>query len=102
VPYRSSGCEDVFALLYIGMNIMDEREGRHEHNYPNVFIASAFQRNIHFILNSYTLYVFLEHTDRRMPYQLITDLTPSGDQPEAIRELVEGLRRGTNTRRFLA
>ncbi len=29
-----------------------------------------------------------------MPYQLITDLTPAGDQPEAIRQLVEGLRRG--------
>ncbi len=29
-----------------------------------------------------------------MPYQLITDLKPSGDQPEAIRQLVEGLNRG--------
>jgi excinuclease ABC subunit B len=29
-----------------------------------------------------------------MPYQLITDLSPAGDQPEAIRQLVEGLRRG--------
>ena len=29
-----------------------------------------------------------------MPYELITDLTPSGDQPEAIRQLVEGLKRG--------
>lgn len=29
-----------------------------------------------------------------MPYQLITDLTPSGDQPDAIRQLAEGLQRG--------
>ena len=29
-----------------------------------------------------------------MPYLLTTDLTPSGDQPEAIRQLVEGLTRG--------
>ena len=29
-----------------------------------------------------------------MPYQLITDLTPKGDQPEAIRQLCEGLDRG--------
>lgn len=29
-----------------------------------------------------------------MPYELISDLHPSGDQPEAIRQLVEGLRRG--------
>jgi len=29
-----------------------------------------------------------------LPYELITDLTPSGDQPEAIRQLVEGLKRG--------
>jgi len=29
-----------------------------------------------------------------MPYQLISDLTPSGDQPEAIRQLVEGIKRG--------
>ncbi len=29
-----------------------------------------------------------------MPYRLVTDLEPSGDQPEAIRQLVEGLRRG--------
>lgn len=29
-----------------------------------------------------------------MSYQLITDLMPSGDQPEAIRELAEGLSRG--------
>jgi excinuclease ABC subunit B len=29
-----------------------------------------------------------------MPYQLITDLTPAGDQPEAIKQLVEGLQRG--------
>jgi excinuclease ABC subunit B len=28
------------------------------------------------------------------PFRLTTDLTPAGDQPEAIRELVEGLRRG--------
>jgi excinuclease ABC subunit B len=47
-----------------------------------------------FIWNSYTLYVFPEQTDRRMPYQLITDLTPAGDQPEAIREIVKGLQRG--------
>jgi excinuclease ABC subunit B len=29
-----------------------------------------------------------------MPYQLISDLRPSGDQPEAIRQLIEGLQRG--------
>ena len=29
-----------------------------------------------------------------MAYQLISDLTPSGDQPEAIRQLLEGIRRG--------
>ncbi len=29
-----------------------------------------------------------------MPYELITDLTPAGDQPDAIRQLVEGLKRG--------
>ncbi len=29
-----------------------------------------------------------------MPYQLITDLRPSGDQPEAIRQLSDGLNRG--------
>jgi excinuclease ABC subunit B len=29
-----------------------------------------------------------------MSYQLITDLRPSGDQPEAIRQLVEGVKRG--------
>ena len=29
-----------------------------------------------------------------MPYRLMSDLTPSGDQPEAIRQLVEGLQRG--------
>jgi excinuclease ABC subunit B len=29
-----------------------------------------------------------------MPYQLITDLKPAGDQPEAIRQLIEGLERG--------
>jgi excinuclease ABC subunit B len=29
-----------------------------------------------------------------MPYQLITELKPSGDQPEAIRQLIEGVNRG--------
>src|SRR3990170_576437 len=29
-----------------------------------------------------------------MPYQLNSDMTPSGDQPEAIRQLVEGVQRG--------
>ena len=29
-----------------------------------------------------------------MSFQLITDLVPAGDQPEAIRQLVEGLKRG--------
>ena len=29
-----------------------------------------------------------------MPYQLTTDLVPSGDQPEAIKQLTEGLLRG--------
>jgi excinuclease ABC subunit B len=29
-----------------------------------------------------------------MPYKLISDLRPSGDQPEAIRQLIEGLQRG--------
>ncbi|HVN47327.1 MAG TPA: excinuclease ABC subunit UvrB [Bacteroidota bacterium] len=29
-----------------------------------------------------------------MPFQLITDLEPAGDQPEAIRQLIEGLERG--------
>ena len=29
-----------------------------------------------------------------MPYQLITDLVPSGDQPEAIQQLTEGVKRG--------
>lgn len=29
-----------------------------------------------------------------MPYQLISDLKPSGDQPDAIRQLAEGLQRG--------
>jgi len=29
-----------------------------------------------------------------MPYQLNSDMTPSGDQPEAIRQLVEGVHRG--------
>jgi excinuclease ABC subunit B len=29
-----------------------------------------------------------------MPYELVTDLKPAGDQPEAIRQLIEGLRRG--------
>jgi excinuclease ABC subunit B len=29
-----------------------------------------------------------------VPYQLITDLTPAGDQPDAIRQLLEGLKRG--------
>lgn len=29
-----------------------------------------------------------------MAFDLITDLTPAGDQPEAIRQLVEGLKRG--------
>ena len=29
-----------------------------------------------------------------MAYELISDLTPSGDQPEAIRQLVEGIQRG--------
>jgi excinuclease ABC subunit B len=29
-----------------------------------------------------------------MSFQLISDLTPSGDQPEAIRQLVEGVERG--------
>ncbi|MGB2870052.1 MAG: excinuclease ABC subunit UvrB, partial [Bacteroidota bacterium] len=29
-----------------------------------------------------------------MPFLLTTDLTPSGDQPEAIRQLIEGLKRG--------
>jgi excinuclease ABC subunit B len=29
-----------------------------------------------------------------MPFQLISDLTPSGDQPEAIKQLVEGIQRG--------
>jgi excinuclease ABC subunit B len=29
-----------------------------------------------------------------MAYQLISDLTPSGDQPEAIRQLLEGIQRG--------
>ncbi len=29
-----------------------------------------------------------------MPFKLTTDLTPSGDQPEAIRQLTEGVRRG--------
>lgn len=29
-----------------------------------------------------------------MPYKLVTEMTPSGDQPEAIRQLSEGIRRG--------
>ena len=29
-----------------------------------------------------------------MPFQLVSDYTPQGDQPEAIRQLLEGLRRG--------
>ncbi len=29
-----------------------------------------------------------------MPYTLISEMTPSGDQPEAIRQLLEGVRRG--------
>ena len=29
-----------------------------------------------------------------MAYQLISDLTPSGDQPEAIKQLVGGIQRG--------
>ncbi len=29
-----------------------------------------------------------------MPFQLITDLKPAGDQPEAIRQLIEGINRG--------
>jgi excinuclease ABC subunit B len=29
-----------------------------------------------------------------MPFDLITDLTPAGDQPDAIRQLLEGLKRG--------
>ncbi len=29
-----------------------------------------------------------------MPYQLTSDLSPAGDQPEAIRQLVEGIKRG--------
>lgn len=29
-----------------------------------------------------------------MPYQLVSDFKPSGDQPEAIRQLIEGIRRG--------
>ncbi len=29
-----------------------------------------------------------------MPYQLVSDMTPAGDQPEAIRQLIEGIKRG--------
>ena len=36
-----------------------------------------------------------------MAYQLITDLSPAGDQPEAIRQLVEGLKRGDDFQTLL-
>src|SRR3990172_2792414 len=36
-----------------------------------------------------------------MPYQLLSDLKPSGDQPEAIRQLVEGVRRGDSHQTLL-
>ena len=35
----------------------------------------------------------MQHSENS-PFQLTTELTPAGDQPEAIRQLVEGLRRG--------
>ncbi|HUL44978.1 MAG TPA: excinuclease ABC subunit UvrB [Bacteroidota bacterium] len=37
----------------------------------------------------------------RMPFQLISDYRPSGDQPQAIRELTEGLRRGDHYQTLL-
>src|SRR3990170_1438765 len=36
-----------------------------------------------------------------MPYQLNSDMTPSGDQPEAIRQLVEGVHRGDRCQTLL-
>ncbi len=36
-----------------------------------------------------------------MPFQLLTDLTPSGDQPEAIRQLTEGVLRGDRDQTLL-
>ncbi|MBM4169637.1 MAG: excinuclease ABC subunit UvrB [Ignavibacteria bacterium] len=36
-----------------------------------------------------------------MPYQLVTHLKPSGDQPQAIRELTEGLQRGDSHQTLL-
>jgi excinuclease ABC subunit B len=36
-----------------------------------------------------------------MPFQLISDLKPSGDQPEAIRQLTEGIRRGDRNQTLL-
>jgi len=36
-----------------------------------------------------------------MPFQLISDYRPSGDQPQAIRELTEGLRRGDHYQTLL-
>jgi excinuclease ABC subunit B len=36
-----------------------------------------------------------------MPYQLVSDFKPAGDQPEAIRQLVEGLHRGDSHQTLL-
>ncbi|HMC97393.1 MAG TPA: DEAD/DEAH box helicase family protein, partial [Flavobacteriales bacterium] len=36
-----------------------------------------------------------------MPFELISEFTPTGDQPEAIRQLVEGLRDGTRAQTLL-
>ena len=36
-----------------------------------------------------------------MPFELISEFTPTGDQPEAIRQLVEGLRMGVPAQTLL-
>ena len=36
-----------------------------------------------------------------MPFELISDFQPTGDQPEAIRQLTEGLKQGSKAQVFL-
>lgn len=53
---------------------------------------------LHFSLLSTALFIF---QNTMPPFQLISDYRPSGDQPEAIRQLVEGIRRNEKAQTLL-
>lgn len=53
---------------------------------------------LHFSLLSTALFIF---QNTMPPFQLISDYRPSGDQPEAIRQLVEGIKRNEKAQTLL-